>query len=341
MQRFLSGETREIVRDRFALEKVSPSAPADSSVSVQAPRQPGVVAGYFVRVGNMYKAFISTEGPDAAILVRSGNLGDKPWVWLENIPEDKKKSLHAFKESYLNGVVDFTVLFLPIDVILRKATGAGFAAEQGSNFWDGLRAEWRGAGFVIWFLLAIVILSLVIIGQKMAVVLWKGMGSRRAYRKVNRWVAAGQWDQALAYCKKSPNAVAALLGVVLSKKNEERKENEDAAYASMLHLVPGLERNINTINILAGAAPLVGLLGTVSGMINLFSAITMHGTNDPKMMAAGIAEALLSTKWGLIVALPLMLLYNMVQNQVQKVVTDMEKYSASLINTIYGPKQDA
>lgn len=341
VKRFQAGETREIVRDRFALESVSPADPANAQVAATAPKHPGVVAGYFVRIGCIYKAFISTESPDAAILARSGNLGDKPWIWLENIPADKKEQLQNFRMAIGQGFTDSIPVYLPIDVILRKATGAGFAAEEQGGWWDALVAEWIGSGFVIWFLLAIVVLSLLIVGQKLSTVIWRGFGSRRAYRKVNRLWGEGKTDAALAYCRKSPNAVAQLLGVVLEKAKFDRKEAEDAAFAHMLHIGPGLERNINTINILAGAAPLVGLLGTVSGMINLFSAITMHGTNDPKMMAAGIAEALLSTKWGLIVALPLMLLYNMVQNMVQKVVTDMEKYVASLLNTLYGPKKDA
>lgn len=340
-ERFIAGETREIVRDRFALENVTPAAPADAKTAAAAPKTPGIVAGYFIRIGCIYKAFVSTETPDAAILARSGNLGDKPWVWLENIPVDKKTALQEFRKQYVNGITDSAAVYLPIDVILRKATGAGFAADSESNFWDSLMAEWIGSGFVIWFLLAIVVLSLFIVGQKLSTVLWRGLGSKRAYRKVEKWVAQGKLEEARKWCARSPNAVARLLGTILDKAGAERKDAEDAAFANMLHVGPALERNINTINILAGAAPLVGLLGTVSGMINLFSAITMHGTNDPKMMAAGIAEALLSTKWGLIVALPLMLLYNMVQNMVAKVVTDMEKYSASLLNTLYGPRKDA
>lgn len=341
VKRFRAGETREVIRDRFALENVTPADPADAKTAAAAPKHPGVVAGYFVRIGCVYKAFISTESPDAAILARSGNLGDKPWMWLENIPTDKKEMLQNFRPAITAAFSDSVPLFLPIDVILRKATGAGFAAEEQGGLWDALVAEWIGSGFVIWFLLAIVSFSLLIVGQKLILVLVRGFGSKRAYNKVNKLWKEGKTEAALAYCQKSSNAVAQLLGVILEKASFDRKEAEDSAFARMLHLGPALERNINTINILAGAAPLVGLLGTVSGMINLFSAITMHGTNDPKMMAAGIAEALLSTKWGLIVALPLMLLYNMVQNMVQKVITDMEKYSASLLNTLYGPKKDA
>ena len=82
----------------------------------------------------------------------------------------------------------------------------------------------------------------------------------------------------------------------------------------MLHESPVLEKRLTTMNILAAAAPLVGLLGTVTGMVTLFDVITVHGTGNPKLMAGGISEALIATKWGLGVAIPLLISYNLLDN---------------------------
>lgn len=337
-ERFRIGESREIQREQFTLESISPSEPA-KNMKRQVPRTPGVVAGYFVRLGATYKAFISTESPDAAILAKSGNLGSQPWVWLENLPTDIKGKLQDSKGRILNGDSTTTII-LPIDVILRKATGSGFSGEEEKSVWESLKEEWIGAGFVIYFLLAIAVVALVIILDKLYLALFRSMGGKRMFHKLRKLVAEGKLKEASTYARRKNSSVAKVLSAIL-EKSHSRNEAEEAAHAVMLHEQPILERNINTINILSAAAPLVGLLGTVSGMINLFSAITMHGTNDPKIMAAGIAEALLATKWALIVALPLMLIFNITQNVMGKAVTDMEKYAASLLNQLFESKPHA
>ena len=113
-------------------------------------------------------------------------------------------------------------------------------------------------------------------------------------------------------------------------------EIEDRVYEILLHESSALEKNVGTLNLLAAAAPLMGLLGTVSGMVTLFGAITLHGTSDPKIMASGIAEALLSTKWGLLAAIPLLFVYNWMNNRSSEIVSDMEKYSTRLVNNLFG-----
>ncbi|HSQ43096.1 MAG TPA: MotA/TolQ/ExbB proton channel family protein [Fibrobacteraceae bacterium] len=338
--RFALGESREIVRDQFTLERITPANPAEN-MKRDVPKTPGIVAGYFVRLGTVYKAFISTETPDAAILARSGNLGEHPWIWLENISVETKKSLQNSKNLILNQDSLQAPLILPVDVILRKATGTGYAAEEQKSMLDHLKEEWHGAGFVIYFLLIIATVALLIVGEKIFIILFRTLGSKRAYRKIIRLLDQGKLEDARQYASRRHSSTGKVLHAILEQAEGPRHEAEEAAYATMLHLQPPMERNINTINILAAAAPLVGLLGTVSGMINLFSAITMHGTNDPKIMAAGIAEALLATKWALITALPLMLIFNITSNLMGKAVGDMEKYAASLLNKIYVGKGHA
>ncbi|TOE87929.1 MotA/TolQ/ExbB proton channel family protein, partial [Vibrio parahaemolyticus] len=78
---------------------------------------------------------------------------------------------------------------------------------------------------------------------------------------------------------------------------------------------PSIERFISSIKLFASVAPLLGLLGTVMGMIGTFQAITLFGTGDPKLMAGGISEALVTTMLGLVVAIPLLFLYTIVHSK--------------------------
>lgn len=99
----------------------------------------------------------------------------------------------------------------------------------------------------------------------------------------------------------------------------------------ILRHIPGLERNITTIKVLAAIAPLLGLLGTVVGMIQTFQVITLVGTGDPKLMAGGISEALVTTMLGLIVAVPLILCHNSVNNRSRRLIKVLEEQSAGYV----------
>ena len=99
----------------------------------------------------------------------------------------------------------------------------------------------------------------------------------------------------------------------------------------ILRSKPALERGIGTIKILSAVAPLLGLLGTVTGMIVTFQSITLFGTGDPKLMAGGISQALVTTVLGLVCAIPLLLLYNYINNKSRDLIQILEEQSAGLI----------
>ncbi len=100
--------------------------------------------------------------------------------------------------------------------------------------------------------------------------------------------------------------------------------------ALLLHLIP-LEKGITFIAVAAAVAPLLGLLGTVTGMIATFDTITMFGNSDPKMLSGGISVALVTTEIGLIVAIPLMLVHYLLSRTVDAISDDMDEKAAILI----------
>jgi len=100
---------------------------------------------------------------------------------------------------------------------------------------------------------------------------------------------------------------------------------------AVLDELPPLERFLQTIRVLAAVAPLLGLLGTVSGIIQTFRVITAYGNGDPKVLSAGISEALLTTELGLLVAIPLLLCHHFLARRVQAILLDMEVAGTALI----------
>jgi biopolymer transport protein ExbB len=100
---------------------------------------------------------------------------------------------------------------------------------------------------------------------------------------------------------------------------------------AILGEIPKLGRNLTIIKIISVVAPLMGLLGTVTGMINTFQAITLFGTGDPKLMAGGISTALVTTVLGLVVAIPSTLLYAMLNTRSKNIVFILQEQAAGVI----------
>jgi biopolymer transport protein ExbB len=115
----------------------------------------------------------------------------------------------------------------------------------------------------------------------------------------------------------------------------KREEMENALQEAILKEIPPMERFLSTLGMLAAIAPLLGLLGTVTGMIDTFHVITMHGTGDPRLMSGGISEALVTTMLGLTVAIPLMLSQTLLNRTVENRIGEMEEKAVALVNIIH------
>ena len=100
---------------------------------------------------------------------------------------------------------------------------------------------------------------------------------------------------------------------------------------AILREIPKVEQGLMTLAILAAIAPMLGLLGTVSGMIETFQAITLFGTGDPKLMSGGISQALMTTELGLAVAIPLLLIHSLLSDKSNRLVQIFDEESASMI----------
>jgi biopolymer transport protein ExbB len=127
------------------------------------------------------------------------------------------------------------------------------------------------------------------------------------------------------------NALGRILMVYDANKATDYETLELKLDEAILREAPLLERWQGWIKVLAAVAPLLGLLGTVVGMIQTFQAITLFGTGDPKLMAGGISQALVTTVLGLIVAIPLVLLHSLVASRSKTLVEILEEQSAGII----------
>ena len=100
---------------------------------------------------------------------------------------------------------------------------------------------------------------------------------------------------------------------------------------AILRETPSIERGLVTLAILAAVAPMLGLLGTVSGMIETFQSITLFGTGDPKLMSGGISQALVTTELGLAVAIPILLIHSALSSKSNRLIQILDEESAAIV----------
>lgn len=125
------------------------------------------------------------------------------------------------------------------------------------------------------------------------------------------------------------------LGRILSVYDEKHADDVETLQLKLdeaiLRETPSIERGLVTLAILAAVAPMLGLLGTVSGMIETFQSITLFGTGDPKLMSGGISQALVTTELGLAVAIPILLIHSALSSKSNRLIQILDEESASIV----------
>jgi biopolymer transport protein ExbB len=165
------------------------------------------------------------------------------------------------------------------------------------------------------------IIGLGIIGLLIAI--WRFIGLTTDSRKVT---AQLKRDTA-----STDNPLGRVLAAYESNRNADTETIELKLSEAALKEMPGLTKGLLFIKVISVVAPLMGLLGTVTGMIKTFQVITLYGAGDPKMMAGGISQALMTTVLGLVVAIPMVLLHTVVSGQSRKVINILQSQSAGLV----------
>ncbi|MBN2896943.1 MAG: MotA/TolQ/ExbB proton channel family protein [Campylobacterales bacterium] len=139
-------------------------------------------------------------------------------------------------------------------------------------------------------------------------------------------------EKALEAIANFHGSTARVIKATLRNIKKEREHIEDIVMESILNESSSLDRFGNIVLVIASVAPLLGLLGTVTGMIATFDIITEFGTGDPKMLSGGISEALVTTMFGLIVAIPLLLLGNLLSGWAGNIKDSMEQSALHIVN---------
>jgi len=167
------------------------------------------------------------------------------------------------------------------------------------------------------------IIGLGIIGLLIALLRWISLSG--ASRKVNAQLKS---DTA-----STDNPLGRVLAAYEANQDADTETIELKLSEAALKEMPDLTKGLLFIKVISVVAPLMGLLGTVTGMIKTFQVITLYGAGDPKMMAGGISQALMTTVLGLVVAIPMVLIHTLVSGQSRKIVNVLQSQSAGMVAT--------
>lgn len=152
--------------------------------------------------------------------------------------------------------------------------------------------------------------------------------------QVWEWVQQGQLDPEHVQRLAQSSPLGEVLATGLNYRHAPRDVLKEAIEDAGRHVVHDLERYLNTLGTIAAISPLLGLLGTVSGMIRAFTAITTQGVGDPTVLAGGISEALITTAAGLAVAIPALIAHRYLRGRVNALVVKIEKESIRFVEAL-------
>lgn len=186
----------------------------------------------------------------------------------------------------------------------------------------------------MWPLLACSAIALAIILERFwtlrrRAVLPPGLG-----QEVREWAAQHKLDPAHVEALRINSPLGELLAAALEVRHRPREIIKERIEDIGRHVVHQMERFLNTLGTISGIAPLLGLLGTVIGMIRMFLSILEHGVGDVSQLAGGIGQALITTAAGLIVAIPALMFYRYFRGRVIEYVVEMEKQAMALLDTL-------
>ena len=131
-----------------------------------------------------------------------------------------------------------------------------------------------------------------------------------------------------------------ILAAGLVNRSHEREVMKESIEEVGRHVAHSLERFLNTLGTIASISPLLGLLGTVIGMIKVFAVITTHGVGDASILAEGISEALLTTAAGLSVAIPTLMFHRFFRGKVDELVMTMEQEALKMVEVMQGLREN-
>ena len=189
-----------------------------------------------------------------------------------------------------------------------------------------------------WLMIPIILSSIIamaIIGERLWALQHKRIVPRNLVAQIWQWIKSNQLTQGQVESLRKSSPLGRILAAGLTNQSLQREIMKERIEETGRQVVHELERYVNTLGTISTITPLLGLLGTVWGMIKAFNVIASQGVGNPGVMADGIAQALITTAAGLIVAIPSIIFYRYFRGKIEELVVYMEQEALKMVELLH------
>ena len=197
----------------------------------------------------------------------------------------------------------------------------------------------QAGGYFMWPIILCSVAAVGILLERLWTLQRKRVLPEELIKRVSQLAEAGQVNAKVIEALEKNSPLGRVMAAALANRDRGREIMMERVQDTGRHVVHELERFLNTLGTIASISPLLGLLGTVTGIIRAFNAVMLGGMGDPRLLAGGISEALITTAGGLAVAIPSFIAYRYLRGKVERIVIDMEKIAVSFADSLNATPQ--
>jgi biopolymer transport protein ExbB len=269
------------------------------------------VQGTIIKIGNIAAFGVSGEKGGALAPAGDGHLK----VWSASDPQTAQTLASGGSPG-------------AVKIFLYESSQKAIEEQAGKTVLSVIKS----GGLIAWIIVGLGVLAGVLIILRSIFLRNASASTGRVQGEIGTLVAEGELEGALKACKELKGSTSRVVASAVRNLERDRAHIEDIVSEQILHESAHLNRFGAFILVIAGVAPLLGLLGTVTGMITTFDVITEFGTGDPKLLSGGISIALVTTEVGLAVAIPALIFGNLLSGWAESIKDEMEKAALHVIN---------
>lgn len=285
-----------------------------------------------LRLGTVFLGEVARGDSGVQALLRTGSLQGKIFEWNSEMPAPLANGM---RNAVFAAGAGKTQVALPMDVLQNKAVRNTTSKDNSSTREESFRKWFHDGGIVMYPLALVAILALLLCMERFLTLTIRGRTGNKFLKKFYAAVDAKNYDAAMDLCLARRSSLSLVLLSIVRNADKGSDAAERGLKEAMLREQPKLEKRMGLLAALGTIAPLLGLLGTVTGIITLFTVITQVGTNDARILAGGISEALITTEAGLVIAIPVMVIHGFLSEKIEKVMSELYIQSTVSLNKIF------
>ncbi|HET7308066.1 MAG TPA: MotA/TolQ/ExbB proton channel family protein [Gammaproteobacteria bacterium] len=198
----------------------------------------------------------------------------------------------------------------------------------------------EAGGWIMWPIILCSVIGVSIIFERLWTLQPKRVLPAHLRAQIWSWLSKNELTEENLDALRKGSPLGCMLAAGLENRHRDRMLMKESIEDTGRHVVHELERYLNTLGTIASISPLLGLLGTVIGIMSAFGALGARAGGDPTMMAAGVAQALVTTAAGLAVAIPALIAYRYLRGRIEYLVVMMEQEAIKLVDTISERRDD-